>query len=83
MSAEDPIVKAGFSVHPSHPGAMEGFGESEADIYQSIQDNGNVQYYGNTPDIGNSTRPGGLADNIIDPVSICTLISIKSLLEYV
>lgn len=47
---------------------MEEFGESEADIYQSIQDNGNVQYFGNTGDIGNSTRPGGLADSILDPV---------------
>ena len=62
------MIKAGFSAHPSHPGAMEGFGESEAEIYQSIQDNGSVQYLGNTPDMGSSTRPGGLADSILDPV---------------
>lgn len=68
VSAEDPMVKVGFSAHPSHPSAMEGFGESEADIYQSIQDNGSVQYLGNTPDMGNSTRPGGIADIILDPV---------------
>ena len=68
MSAEDPLVKAGFSCHPSHAGKMEELGESEADIYQAMQNNGNVQYFGNTPDIGDSTRPGGLADSILDPV---------------
>ena len=68
VSADDPLVKAGFSAHPSHPGLMEAYGESEADVYQGIQDNGNVQYYGNTFDIGSSTRPGGLADSILDPV---------------
>jgi len=70
VSADDPMVKAGFSAHPSHPGLMETYGESEADIYQSIQDNGNVQYFGNTFDMGSSTRPGGLADSILDPVYI-------------
>ena len=62
------MVKAGFSAHPSHPGLMELYGESEVNIYQSIQDNGNVQYFGNTFVMGNSTRPGGLADSILDPV---------------
>ena len=69
VSAEDPIIKVGFSAHPSHAPKMEDFGESEADIYQSIQDNGSIQYFGNTPDIGNSTRPGGLADSILEPVA--------------
>ena len=70
VSADDPIVKAGFSAHPSHPGLMEAYGESETDIYERIQDNGNVQYFGNTFDMGSSTRPGGLADSILDPVYI-------------
>ena len=74
MSAEDPLVKAGFSVHPSHPPHMEEWGESEEDIYQGMQDNGNVQYFGNTPDTGNSTRPGGLADSILDPVFCCAFV---------
>ena len=74
VSSEDPLVKAGFSVHPSHVSHMEDFGESEEDIYQGMQDNGNVQYFGNTPDTGNSTRPGGLADSILDPVLCCALV---------
>ena len=52
---------------------MEAYEESEADIYQGIQANGNVQYYGNTFDMGSSTRPGGLADSILDPVFCCAL----------
>ena len=68
VSADDPLVKAGFSAHPSHAGLMEVYGEYEAEFYEGIQANGNVQYYGNTFDMGNSTRPGGLADSILDPV---------------
>jgi hypothetical protein len=46
------------------------FGESEAEIYQAIQDNGNVQFFANTAQEPDSTRPGGLADSILDPVSL-------------
>merc|ERR1712018_943247 len=75
VSAEDPIVKVGFSAHPSHAPKMEDFGESEADIYQSIQDNGNIQYFGNTPDIGNSTRPGVLQTAFLNRFSLENLMT--------
>ena len=68
VAAVDPIVKAGFSIHPSHVALMARLGESESAIYESIQKNGSAQYFGNTPSETNNTRPGGLADSIIDQV---------------
>ena len=69
VSAADSFVRAGFSTHPSHPGAMDGFGESEEAIYGQVRDNGAAQYFGNTPQEGDTTRPGGLADQTLDVVS--------------
>ena len=67
-TSSDPMVRAGFSIHPSHPGAMEDFGEDEEAIYLEVNDNGAAQYFGPTPDIGDNLRPGGLAQNSIDLV---------------
>ena len=67
-SSSYPLMRAGFNAHPSHPGYHAPLNESEAAIYQAIQDNGAAQYFGNTDDMPDSTRPGGLADSIIDTV---------------
>lgn len=79
VAAEDPIVKAGFSVHPSHVALMARLGESETAIYEGIQENGSAQYFGNTPSETNNTRPGGLADSIIDQVlyPLCAFDAVK------
>ena len=78
VAAEDPIVKAGFSIHPSHVALMARLDESETAIYEGIQENGSAQYFGNTPSETNNTASGGLADSIIDQVlkrMLCTRLS--------
>jgi hypothetical protein len=68
-SSSHPLMRAAYNAHASHVPKIEEFGESEAEIYQAIQDNGNVQFFANTEDTPDSARPGGLADSILDPVS--------------
>ena len=65
----EPLVRAGFSVHPSHVGIMADFGEAEGPIYLDINANGAAQYLGPTPDSSENLRPGGLADASIELVS--------------
>ena len=67
-AAEDPVVKAGFSIHPSHVALMASLDEDETAIYEGIQERGSAQYFGNTPSETNNTAAGGLADSIIDKV---------------
>ena len=67
-AAEDPVVKAGFSIHPSHVALMANLDEDETAIYEGIQERGSAQYFGNTPSETNNTAAGGLADSIIDKV---------------
>ena len=59
------IMRGGVSLHPSHPMIMTRNGEDEEEVYQSIS---TPQYFMNTPDMGDSVRSGGLADNIIETV---------------
>ena len=65
----EPLVRAGFSVHPSHVGILADFGEAEGPIYLDINANGAAQYLGPTPDTSENLRPGGLADASIELVS--------------
>ena len=64
--SEDLMV-GGVSIHPSHPLLMATAGEEEKAVYQSIS---TPQYFMDTPDSFPSVRPGGLASNILESVSI-------------
>ena len=79
VAAEDPVVKAGFSIHPSHVALMANLDEDETAIYEGIQERGSAQYFGNTPSETNNTAAGGLADSIIDKVfvSCCSFASLQ------
>ncbi len=63
------LVKAGFSAHPAHPQTQEGFGESEEETYQAINDNNNAaQFFNPTEGDSDTLRPGGLASQTLNVV---------------
>ena len=74
------FVKAAFCPYPSHPEVVLSYSdETEQDLYSPGLNNGlDVVYFGNTPQEGDSTRPAGMADIMLDNVRtlITTIIHV-------
>ena len=61
------LMFGGVSIHPAHGGLIADNGEDEEVLYSNIR---SPQYFMNTPDSPDTTRPEGLADQIIE--TVCT-----------
>jgi len=57
------LMFGGVSIHPAHGGLIADNGEDEEVLYSNIR---SPQYFMNTPDSPDTTRPEGLADQIIE-----------------
>ena len=65
--SEDLNVKAGVSIHPSHPGIIVTMGEDETEVLKMVKSPQMIMPSATEPE---SVKRGGLADEILGKIFI-------------